>query len=127
MRRRALMGTIDSSSKEYFPEGYFPIYLTTEDVEFDNREYMHYIYPTEQTIDLYNRLRDLCIKEGENLIYEHYIADFTIYGVKIYIDNYESQYQGGLADYGEVWIDINHGYSSLYITKDGLIYYITIN
>lgn len=127
MRRRALMGTIDSSSKEYFPEGYFPIYLTTEDSEFDGFERTHYIYPTEQTIDLYNRLRDLCIKEGEHNGYEYYIADFTIYGVKIYIDNYESQQQCGYAEYGEVWIDINHGYSSLYITKDGLIYYTTFN
>ena len=126
MRRRALMSTIDSSSKGYFPEGYFPIYLTTEDVESDGREYMHYIYPTEQTIDLYNRLRDLCIKEGEDLIYEHHIEDLTIYGVKIYIDNYESKQECGYG-YEEVWIDIGMANSALYINKDGLIYYITIN
>lgn len=125
MRRRALMGAIDSSSKEYFPEGYFPIYLTTEDVEFDGPECYHYIYPTEQTIDLYNRLRDLCIKEGEDFGYEYFVEDLTIYGVKIYIDNYESQYNCGYTDYGEVWIDINLVTSSLYIAKDGLIYYIT--
>ena len=67
-----------------FPEGFFPLYLTTDYCKDEAYGKFCYVNPTETTIKLYEILKTICEEYGTKNPYDYYINDINL---DIYLDD----------------------------------------